>query len=713
MSLKKANELFRSGDYTEAEKIYLELYKKNNLTIYLDAIELLRKKTKLNNKNSKNILLVTAGIKGPTAGGGIATCFNNIAINYAENNNNVEVLYLAHPYYHKENYSYWRDFYELINIKFKHININNKNYGSREMQRSYGAMNYILKNNHFYDTVIFHDLNGLAYYTLLLKKVLGNNFHPRVIISAHGNQTLSYHYGQKKITTWQEQVIKYMELSSLKMADEIIAPSNFYKEWIKDKVGNARVSKINNIINKEEEPEKIPEIKFKDSDLQLLVFYGRFERLKGLDVFIQALKNLSETSKKFNILFAGNATSIDGVNSKIYIENHAKDLIHEIKFIHDCKPSDLYAYVKKEKGVCVFPTLGETSSCVVVECILNQVRFIASAIEPIKELIQENKQSEYLFLPNSVDSLVCKIENIHDIKFPNDDDLVEKVSITKNSWNEYINKKHPTKIIKEKIENSITVIVPTCDRPELLEKSIQSLRNQHYQNYDLIIVDDNSYNSLANSLIAKKFHCKYINTQKKLYKGAACNLAARFAESDFICFFDDDDIAKPNMLSDYNNLLINSDSQLDIISCFADVFEHEDNIDINKIEVKYTSLALGGGAEVNLSINLFGKGTFLINKKSFLKLGGYVEDNSNIPMVDYRFYIKASLDNLNIAIVPLANYYYRKNSPNSLYYDNINQKIKIFQAKESIESLIINKLGYDIGGSISPMIWRISYPNYE
>lgn len=175
-----------------------------------------------------------------------------------------------------------------------------------------------------------------------------------------------------------------------------------------------------------------------------------------------------------------------------------------------------------------------------------------------------------------------------------------------------------------------------------------------------------------------------------------------------LSFFNIDD---RQMLERY--ILGYKNSDVDILSGFCDVFEHSSLNNSYSIPVEYTSLVLGGGLEVNLSINMFGKGSFIIRKDLFDEIGGYEVDNSAIPMVDYRFYLKAALHGAKISIVPYAQYYYRKNSPKSLFYTSGNNRDQKFLAKTSIQKIFEDKLGKDIATAISPMIWDVSLPVFN
>lgn len=735
MSIVKANKLFKEGSFKEAADIYKDLYNKTKLDMYKFGLELSQKK--LNEKEnpnkigvspevltseseiseSKKILFVTAGLKGPTAGGGIATCFHNMIKNIkAHNGKEVDVIYVAHPYYAKEDYNFWKKRYkESCNANLIVIEIPNNDYGSKEMKRSYAVLKYLIDNESLYKSVIFHDFMGLAYYSVLAKRTSLALYNLEIIISAHGNHTLSNFFGEKKISHWDQKAIIFMEKESLRYADMITTPSAYYKNWIIDNfdVNHENILVMPNIIYEESEHKQEIKVNFKDKTNKLIVFYGRMERLKGVDLFIETIIENEKKGNKYNILFAGVSSKIDGKDAKDYINSKMLNVKSEIVFLFNCKANELLNYVKSNKGRCVFPTLGETSSCVVVECILHGVPFLASAIPGIKELVAKKHQGDFLFATGSVESFSAKIES--PLVYPTPDVLSFDMKENCQNWFKLLKDGQQSKpiIANSIIENPlVSVVIPTNDRPELLEDALHSIREQNYSNIEILIVDDASEDRKLNQSIADKFNAKYIYLSEKSYKGAACNIGVSLSKGEYICFFDDDDIAHPEMINRYVTAFMSNN--VDVISGFAAVFEHDNYIKNNNTVVpEYTSLALGGGLEVNLHINFFGKGTFIIKKESFLKVGGYEIDKDKVPMVDYRFYIKAALSNLNILIIPTEQYYYRKNSPHSLFYKNLGVNNTQYLAKHSIQKIIESKLGNDVGAAISSMIWDISLPFYK
>ncbi|MFZ1705356.1 MAG: glycosyltransferase family 2 protein [Saprospiraceae bacterium] len=96
-----------------------------------------------------------------------------------------------------------------------------------------------------------------------------------------------------------------------------------------------------------------------------------------------------------------------------------------------------------------------------------------------------------------------------------------------------------------------SVIIPTFQRVQLLQNSIQSVLNQSFEYFELIIVDDGSTDetsSFVHSL--KDSRVRYI-FQEKGERSMARNLGIQSARGKYICFLDDDDEYTPDFLTKF------------------------------------------------------------------------------------------------------------------------------------------------------------------
>ena len=108
---------------------------------------------------------------------------------------------------------------------------------------------------------------------------------------------------------------------------------------------------------------------------------------------------------------------------------------------------------------------------------------------------------------------------------------------------------------KKKNSQSVAIILPSYNSSDTISASINSILNQTYTNWKLIIVDDGSDEITKNILLKYKKNKKIKIFFLKRNKGAAyCrNLAIKKSKSYYIAFIDSDDLWQKNKL----NLQIN------------------------------------------------------------------------------------------------------------------------------------------------------------
>ncbi|MGC4057597.1 MAG: glycosyltransferase family A protein [Chitinophagaceae bacterium] len=94
-----------------------------------------------------------------------------------------------------------------------------------------------------------------------------------------------------------------------------------------------------------------------------------------------------------------------------------------------------------------------------------------------------------------------------------------------------------------------SIVVPTYNRAALIGKTLRSLLDQSYDNYEIIVVDDGSTDNTEE--VVRSFDHPRLRYFKKqnAERAAARNYGASKAEGEFVNFFDSDDLALPDHLS--------------------------------------------------------------------------------------------------------------------------------------------------------------------
>jgi len=107
------------------------------------------------------------------------------------------------------------------------------------------------------------------------------------------------------------------------------------------------------------------------------------------------------------------------------------------------------------------------------------------------------------------------------------------------------------------VKKKISIILPNFNSQKYIKQTIQSILNQSFKLWELIIVDDCSNsetkNILKNYKKNKKIKIFYLNKNK----GAAfCrNFAIKKAQSEYLAFIDSDDVWKKNKLKNQINFM--------------------------------------------------------------------------------------------------------------------------------------------------------------
>lgn len=120
-------------------------------------------------------------------------------------------------------------------------------------------------------------------------------------------------------------------------------------------------------------------------------------------------------------------------------------------------------------------------------------------------------------------------------------------------------------------KNLITIIIATFNRSDLIEKAVNSVLDQSFLNWELLILDDNSTDDtgVVISHYLKDSRIKYIKNPKRLGVSGNRNLGLRIARGEYIAILDSDDVwlDKTKLMKQYEILIKNND--VGLVGTFA------------------------------------------------------------------------------------------------------------------------------------------------
>jgi len=171
---------------------------------------------------------------------------------------------------------------------------------------------------------------------------------------------------------------------------------------------------------------------------------------------------------------------------------------------------------------------------------------------------------------------------------------------------------------------TVSVILPTYNRAELVGRAIQSVLDQTYQDFEIIVVDDASIDNTENivkGIIDERI--RYIRYERN--KGAAArNTGIKAAQGKYIAFQDSDDEWLPDKLEKQVSVFEKAGSKIDFVYCDMLIVE----LDGRKHYHHSPGLRVGRVIDENrLDYQALGidTTTVLVRRECFDKVGGFDE----------------------------------------------------------------------------------------
>lgn len=167
-------------------------------------------------------------------------------------------------------------------------------------------------------------------------------------------------------------------------------------------------------------------------------------------------------------------------------------------------------------------------------------------------------------------------------------------------------------------ENSFSIIIPVYNGERHICNCLNSIREQNYKNYEIIIVDDGSKDLTKTKIFDYKERYPEINIQYFYQNNSGAGLARAKAiensKMDYVAFLDADDIWYKNKLFEVNEIL-NQNNNIDFI--YHD--EYEIDLKGTKKIQRYRKLSGDIMEDIIVNGNPISTSTVVIEKKILLK----------------------------------------------------------------------------------------------
>ena len=493
-----------------------------------------------------------------------------------------------------------------------------------------------LHRKHRIDLIEFAEWGALGFRCIQARRA-GVAFQDvRFVVKLHSSSQWMREGNHQWLADPNEVEVDYCERYAFEQADIQLSPSRYMFEYARqigwDVCPNAQV-----IPYPYPEPEFVP-ARPPAAARPELVFFGRLETRKGLQVFVRAVRQLDPRIK---VTFLGRVNMLgDGKTALEYIREELRGRSYTL--LTDYNREQALRYLSQGDRLAVIASLSDNSPFTVIECATNGLPFLASRVGGIPELLpDESFQERLLFEPDTRDLLRC-LRAYLDLPAS---DRAELCSATRRATdvaahNLAVAEQYRTLLQPSPKEQTttaavsegrplVTVAIAYYNLGAHLPDTLASLAAQTYPNVEVLVINDGSTDPHAQQVFAEQqalYPQFRFLSQDNAGIGATRNRGLAEARGEFFIPMDADNIARPHMIETFVSA-IRKNPDLAAMTCFCLAFKDPSDLQTQEFDYAYRPT---GGPHILASIkNIYGDANAIFRTDLFRSVGGYETDRDS------------------------------------------------------------------------------------
>ncbi|MBW4463959.1 MAG: glycosyltransferase [Pegethrix bostrychoides GSE-TBD4-15B] len=658
----------------------------------------------------QKVCIITPDIIGPIKNGGIGThCFYLAKFLAQEMQQDVTVVFTG-PF-EIGSVDSWRKYYlSEFSIQFiSEAELSPLFYG-----HGHGGKWFILRSQKVYhwlkdqdfDVCYFQEWHANGFISIQAKRTGLALHHTKLVCMAHSSSQW-IREGMQLFPTQQadDLILDYAERYCMEFADYALSPSQAMFDWARN--SGWVIAEQNAVIPYLFE-HSINSVRANFAGNHL-IFFGRLETRKGLEVFLKALQRLAPelraSARTLRVSFLGkNGTTQYGEGNRT-IETLLADYTdvyrHEI-FNQLAQAEALKFLTDHASALVVTPSLVDNLPFAVLECLELGINIIAANTGGIPEMFADHAR---LFTP-TVKSLTVKLRECLFTGLP---PLQKRFSIenSRQLWRDFCEqvavdtpKISTGSALNQSSEQPlVSICIPHYNCGQYLPDALASLKKQTYKNFEVIVVDDGSTEQKSLEAFDRltEHYCDsgWLFLKKENGgPGSARNLAVSKSGGQYIVFLDSDNAAEPDMLAKMVHCM--QTSKLDCLSCYYRIFDEYLPPSANLY--KFACFMTGPCLEASIYDNVLGDTNFIVKASVFSELGGFKE-RSDVNHEDRELLANLVVQGYSMDVIPafLFRYRLRAEGFNRITSSYSNQMVGISPLLETLpwwsRRFLVNAIG--------------------
>lgn len=362
------------------------------------------------------VCIVTEEIIGPVRNGGIASTYYHLSKGLAAHGHDVHVLFLKGRQVQDKNPEHWVEHFASFGVTLHYLEeaTEPKLGAAVGWQARYMAAYRWLRDAEPFDVVHTSEWRGGAIYALMAKR-MGLAFPQTLfLVKTSSPHIWNRHYQMQPIEQDNLVAAAYAERKCVELADMVIGGSAHLITFMGEigyRLPLANVFVQPNIVdfsNVPVEDQRGPRAPGDVVRTRELIFFGRLEGRKGVEIFANAIDLLHDRDLvPDRITFMGKwgaaLATQSGIPVQDYLADKAAHWSCPVEYITDLNQPEALSHMCSRDMIAVMPSLIENSTMAVYETLEKRIPFIATAVGGTPELIDPADHATSLVAPTAMD----------------------------------------------------------------------------------------------------------------------------------------------------------------------------------------------------------------------------------------------------------------------------------------------------------------------
>lgn len=351
--------------------------------------------------STRRITFVADELLGYTRTGGLGTATSFLAIALGRMGHAVEFLYVGREP-DRPMAADWQAEYDRAGVAIRQLT-----RSGEVIEPAYFATTHDVELELAADTpdvVIAQDLAAPAYAPLRLRQ-LGLGFGDTLfVLYCHGGRRWITDTARKVRVLPGAHAVTMLEQACVELADIVVSPSAYLVDWMRDERWTLPSdTRVIPYLTRSVATGRTAPLAESGAPVERLAFFGRLEERKGLRPFAAALNALEpELLRRVELEFVGGATPAwPQERIEALLDDSTKRALRSISFHTGLDQPDALARLSRPGTLVVMPSLGETFSNAVYECLERGIPFLASDAGAPRELVADEDRARVLFDPTA------------------------------------------------------------------------------------------------------------------------------------------------------------------------------------------------------------------------------------------------------------------------------------------------------------------------